>query len=96
MEAGRGSLALGEDDGGPETPGHYQRHRPEETLLYQIITQYYNGERSAIVEHGLSAVRAIRNGRPIPSAFRVAPLSGATRSTAHPPVPINPSQRITE
>jgi hypothetical protein len=36
MEAGRGALALGDDDAAPQVPGRYQRHRPEQSLLYQI------------------------------------------------------------
>jgi hypothetical protein len=41
MEAGRGALARGEDDAAPEAAGRYRRHSPEQTLLFQIITQYY-------------------------------------------------------
>jgi hypothetical protein len=29
------------DDALPGTPGRYERHRPEQTLLYQVIAQHY-------------------------------------------------------
>lgn len=41
MEAGGAELFAEADDVAQGAPGHYERHRPEQTLLYQVIAQHY-------------------------------------------------------
>jgi hypothetical protein len=41
MEASGAALLTDADDAPPGAPGRYQRHRPEQTLLYQVIAQHY-------------------------------------------------------
>jgi ribosomal protein S27E len=60
MEAGRGALALGDDEAAPEGPGRYQRHRPEQTLLYQIITQYYPAFLTQLAAEGRTLPKYVR------------------------------------
>ena len=31
---------------------HYQRHRPDKTLLYQLVSKYYSVFRQQLVEEG--------------------------------------------
>jgi hypothetical protein len=41
MEANWAAHSTDVDDVPPGAPEHYQRHRPEQTLLYQVIVQHY-------------------------------------------------------
>jgi hypothetical protein len=37
---------------GDEDTGRYQRHRPEQTLLYQIVDEYYPAFAALLAERG--------------------------------------------
>jgi hypothetical protein len=41
MEASGAALFADADDAPPGAPGRYERHRPEHTLLYQVVAQHY-------------------------------------------------------
>jgi hypothetical protein len=41
MEANWAALSTDVDDVPAGAPGHYQRHRPDQTLLYRVIAQHY-------------------------------------------------------
>ena len=41
MESSGAALLSDADDAPPGAQGHYERHRPEQTLLYQVIAQHY-------------------------------------------------------
>lgn len=45
-------LSAGPHSAGPRSPGSYQRHRPEHTLLYQIIAQRYPAFRDLMEAQG--------------------------------------------
>jgi ribosomal protein S27E len=62
MEASTGAaLALGDDDPGPLDPGHYQRHEPEKTLLYQIIAEHYPAFLERLTAEGRSLPRFVQS-----------------------------------
>jgi hypothetical protein len=40
----------------------YQRHRPEKTLLYQLVSKYYPAFRQQLAEEGTGRCLAMFNG----------------------------------
>ncbi len=44
--------------------GRYQRHRPEQTLLYQIVDEYYPAFRTHLEEQGRELPGYVQRKRP--------------------------------
>lgn len=45
-------LSAGPHSDGPHSAGTYQRHQPEQTLLYQIVAQHYPAFRDLMEAQG--------------------------------------------
>ncbi|MCG7983733.1 MAG: hypothetical protein JAY90_13415 [Candidatus Thiodiazotropha lotti] len=56
-----------------EDAGRYQRHRPEQTLLYQVVDEYYPAFAALMAEQGDEILAQELVGVDVP-AFRDADL----------------------
>jgi hypothetical protein len=52
MEASGTARSTNADDAPPGAPGRYERYRPEQTLLYQIIAQHYHAFLAQLAAEG--------------------------------------------
>ncbi len=61
MEASGAALVTDADDAPPGAPGRYQRHRPEQTLLYQVIAQHYPAFLARLAAEGRTLPRYVQH-----------------------------------
>jgi hypothetical protein len=56
-----GRIHHGPDDAPPGTPGSYERHRPEQTLLYQVIAEHYPAFLARLTAEGRTLPRFVQS-----------------------------------
>jgi ribosomal protein S27E len=60
MGASGAALLTDADEALPGAPGRYARHRPEQTLLYQVITQHYPAFLARLTAEGRTLPRYVQ------------------------------------
>jgi hypothetical protein len=77
MEASGAALLTDADDAPPGAPGRYERHRPEQTLLYQIIAQHYPAFLARLAAEGRTLPLFVR--REFEAYFKCGLLKTASK-----------------